>query len=122
MERDKLKPDRNIAEVTGMNYRELGKRVRQQRTLCGMTQEELAEKSGISCSFVGHIERGEKKFSIGTLVALCNAMTISPNYLLQDSLELEVLNDSVDVGKQNKALFDDLMSVLHEHYVRDRKY
>jgi len=105
-----------------MDYRELGRRVRQQRTMCGMTQEELAEKSGISCSFVGHIERGEKKFSIGTLVALCNAMQISPNYLLQDSLDQEVLNNSVDIGKQNKALFDDIMSVLHEHRVRDGKY
>ena len=98
-----------------MNYVELGRRVRQQRALCKMTQEELAEKSGISCSFVGHIERGEKKFSIGTLVALCNAMGVSPNYLLQDSLNPEVLNDSVDVGQQNKALFDDLMQVLYEH-------
>lgn len=105
-----------------MDYRELGRRVRQQRAMCGLTQEELAEKSGISCSFVGHIERGEKKFSIGTLVALCNAMMISPNYLLQDSLDQTVLNDSVDVGQQNKALFDDLMNVLHEHRVRDGKY
>lgn len=105
-----------------MDYRELGRRVRQQRTMCGMTQEELAEKSGISCSFVGHIERGEKKFSIGTLVALCNAMTISPNYLLQDSLDVGVLNDSVDVGEQNKQLFDDLMNVLHEHRIRDVRY
>ena len=90
--------------------------------MCGMTQEELAEKSGISCSFVGHIERGEKKFSIGTLVALCNAMKISPNYLLQDSVDVDVLNNSVDVGQQNKALFDDLMNVLHEHRIRDGKY
>ena len=105
-----------------MDYRELGRRVRQQRTMCGMTQEELAEKSGISCSFVGHIERGEKKFSIGTLVALCNAMKISPNYLLQDSVDVDVLNNSVDVGQQNKALCDDIMSVLHEHRVRDGKY
>ena len=105
-----------------MNYRELGRRVRQQRTMCGMTQEELAEKSGISCSFVGHIERGEKKFSIGTLVALCNAMQISPNYLLQDSLDIGVLNDSVDVGEQNKKLFDDLMNVLHEHHIRGEQY
>lgn len=105
-----------------MDYRELGRRVRSQRAMCGLTQEELAEKSGISCSFVGHIERGEKKFSIGTLVALCNAMRISPNYLLQDSLDQEVLNDSVDVGAQNKALFDDLMNVLHEHRLREDKY
>lgn len=105
-----------------MDYRELGRRVRQQRNMCGLTQEELAEKSGISCSFVGHIERGEKKFSIGTLVSLCNAMKISPNYLLQDSLDMEVLNDSVDVGQRNKALFDDLMNVLHEHRIREEKY
>ena len=105
-----------------MDYKELGRRVRQQRALCKLTQEELAEKSGISCSFVGHIERGEKKFSIGTLVALCNAMEVSPNYLLQDSLEPEVLNNSVDVGAQNKALFNDLMEVLYEHRLKDRKY
>lgn len=105
-----------------MDYRELGRRVRQQRTMCELTQEELAEKSGISCSFVGHIERGEKKFSIGTLVALCNAMKISPNYLLQDSLDVDVLNNTVDVGQQNMALFNDLMNVLHEHRIRDNKY
>ena len=105
-----------------MDYRELGRRVRQQRVMRRMTQEELAEKSGISCSFVGHIERGEKKFSIGTLVALCNAMKISPNYLLQDSLDQQVLNDSVDVGQKNKALFDDLMNVLREHHIREEKY
>ena len=105
-----------------MDYRELGRRVRQQRTMCGLTQEELAEKSGISCSFVGHIERGEKKFSIGTLVALCNAMKISPNYLLQDSLNQQVLNDSVDVGQKNKALFDDMMNLLREHHIRDENY
>ena len=98
-----------------MNYRELGRRIRQQRTLCGMTQEELAEKSCISCSFVGHIERGEKKFSIGTLVSLCNALGVSPNYLLQDSLDTSVLDDAVDVGEANKALFEDMMRVLREH-------
>jgi len=31
-----------------MDYKELGRRVRQQRTLNKLTQEELAEKSGIS--------------------------------------------------------------------------
>ena len=105
-----------------MDYAELGRRVRQQRVLSGMTQEELAEKSGISCSFVGHIERGEKKFSIGTLVGLCNAMGVTPNYLLQDSLSVEVLNSSVDVGRENKELFDDMMALLHEHGRKNNRY
>lgn len=105
-----------------MDYKELGRRVRQRRVMRELTQEELAEKAGISCSFVGHIERGEKKFSIGTLVALCNAMEISPNYLLQDSLDLKVLNNSVDVGEKNKAFFDGMMNLLHEHRVWDKEY
>ena len=105
-----------------MNYKELGRRIRQQRVLCRLTQEELAEKSGISCSFVGHIERGEKKFSIGTLVSICNAMVVSPDYLLQDSLDAEVLNNSVDVGEENRALFEDLMQVLNDHGRRNDGY
>ena len=98
-----------------MDYKELGRRVRQQRVLKSITQEALAEKAGISCSFVGHIERGEKKFSIGTLVALCNALEVAPNYLLQDSLDINVLNNSVDVGEKNLALFNGMMNLLHEH-------
>ena len=98
-----------------MDYQALGRRVRQQRVMANLTQEELAEKSGISCSFVGHIERGEKKFSIGTLVSLCNALGISPNTLLQDSLDTEVLNGGQDVGAEHKALFMDMLHVLREH-------
>jgi len=98
-----------------MDYGELGRRVRQRRVMLQLTQEELAEKAGISCSFVGHIERGEKKFSIGTLVSLCNAMEISPNYLLQDSLDVAVLNSEMDVGKQNQAFYNGMMQLLHEH-------
>ncbi len=105
-----------------MDYKELGRRVRQRRVMLELTQEDLAEKAGISCSFVGHIERGEKKFSIGTLVAICNAMEIAPNYLLQDSLDIAVLNNSVDVGQKNKALFDGMMSLLHEHRLWDDAY
>jgi len=105
-----------------MDYRDLGRRVRQRRVMMELTQEELAEKAGISCSFVGHIERGEKKFSIGTLVALCNAMEISPNYLLQDSLDVTVLTSGVDVGAENKALFEGMMNLLHEHRQWDKKY
>lgn len=105
-----------------MDYRALGKRVRQQRVMLDLTQEELAEKSGISCSFVGHIERGEKKFSIETLVSLCNALNIAPNALLQDSLEPNVLNDSVDVGEENRELFMGIVNVFREHNFGKPRY
>ena len=44
-----------------MDYAKLGMRVRQQRVLNRLTQEQLAEKTGVSSSFIGHIERGESQ-------------------------------------------------------------
>jgi len=97
-----------------MDYKALGKRVRQQRMVAELTQEQLAEKSGVSCSFIGHIERGEKKASVETLVCLCNAMKVSPTVLLQESLDEEVVNAD-DSGK----LLHDLMSVMREHNMHE---
>ena len=51
-----------------------------------MTQEQLAEMTGISASFLGHIERGSRVASIDTLVALCNALNVRADYLLAGSL------------------------------------
>lgn len=74
-----------------MRYDRLGERIRQQRVLAKMTQEKLAEKAGISLSFLGHIERGNRKASIETVVSICNALKVSPGLLLQDSLDSELL-------------------------------
>lgn len=103
-----------------MDYQALGKRVRKQRLLSEMTQENLAEAAGISCSFVGHIERGEKKASIETLIALCNAMKVSPNVLLQDSLEDGYLDG--DIVADDKKLVSDIINVLREHTQNDTPY
>lgn len=96
-----------------MDYQALGKRVRKQRLLSDMTQEDLAEAAGISCSFVGHIERGEKKASLETLIALCNAMQVSPNVLLQDSLDNAFLEEGLVM--EDGKLVSDIMKVLREH-------
>lgn len=69
-----------------MDYKALGSRVRRQRRLMGLTQEALAEQIGISPSFLGHVERGTRKASLETLVALCNSLEISADALLADSL------------------------------------
>ena len=70
-----------------IDYKDLGQRVRIMRRKNSLTQEELAEKAGISASFMGHIERGSRIASLDTLVALCNALKTSPQYFLAASLE-----------------------------------
>lgn len=69
-----------------IDYKDLGKRVRELRRKLGFTQEILAEKCGISASFLGHIERGTRVASIETLVSLCNLLHVTPQYLLSASL------------------------------------
>ena len=70
-----------------MDYVDMGKRVRKQRQLIGLTQQELAERIGVSTSFVGHVERGTRKASLETLVALSNALGVGVDYLLAGSLQ-----------------------------------
>lgn len=72
-----------MAEI---DYKDLGKRVRETRRQFSLTQEQLAEQVGISASFLGHIERGSRVASIETLVALCNTLRVTPQYLLSASL------------------------------------
>jgi len=96
----------------------MGARVRQLRELNDWTQGELAVRVGVSGSFIGHIERGEKKASVDTVVALCNALEVSPSVLLQDSLSDAVMQSQLSFEAQNQDLMKDIMSVLREHTSR----
>ena len=49
-----------------------------------MTQEELAEKVGVSISFCANIERGKKGVSMFVLRDLADALDITVNQLLYD--------------------------------------
>lgn len=101
-----------------MDYEKLGVRVRQQRELNNLTQGQLARKAGVTGSFIGHIERGEKKASVETVVALCNALEISPSVLLQDSLSDAALQSQMAIDAENQDLMRGIMHVLREHKKR----
>ena len=66
-----------------MLYQRIGKRIRAQRKLKGMTQEQLSQTAGISLSFLGHIERGTRKLSVETLYAICMALDCSSDQLME---------------------------------------
>lgn len=101
--------------MLSVDYEKLGLRVRQQRELNGLTQSQLARKVGITGSFIGHIERGEKKASVDTVVALCNALEISPTVLLQDSLSDAAMQSQLSFDEDSQDLMRGIMSVLREH-------
>lgn len=65
-----------------MDYVLLGKQVRIRRMVLELTQEGLADKIGVSTSFIGHIERGSRKLSVETLYRLCKVLDTSADFLL----------------------------------------
>lgn len=77
-----LKWQVRFMEDVDMLYIMVGKRVRQLRLRRNLTQEQLAERAGISTSFLGHIERGSRKLSLETFYRLIRALDCSANALL----------------------------------------
>lgn len=71
---------------SGINKELLGQRLKKERKQLNMTQEELAELIGVTPAFVGHIERAERSFSLDTLARLCDALGVTIDYLLCDTL------------------------------------
>lgn len=63
-------------------YVEIGERLRQQRKKMGMTQDKAAELLGISSTYYGEIERGNRKISVQRVLTVYEKMGLEPTYLL----------------------------------------
>ena len=102
-----------------MDYLRLGQRIRRQRKLMGLTQKEVAERAGISLPFYGHIERGTRKASLETTVDIANALGVSTDMLLQESLDVmtKPLASDACLSEHSRALSTDIVGVLREHDV-----
>lgn len=60
----------------GNVYEQVGNTVRDFRTKAGLTQQQLAERAGLSVSFVSFLESGRKKGSLETYQRLARALGI----------------------------------------------
>ena len=89
----------------GQLYRIVGQQVRRIRQQRRLTQEKLAERAGVSLSFVDHIECGTRRMSVDTLYRLALALDCSANDLLlmQDAA---VRRDAAELLRYAAALVE----------------
>ena len=64
------------------NQAEFGRRAAELRSIKRMTQEDLAEKLGVSKKHISEIERGIAACSIDLLLDISTALNVSTDYLL----------------------------------------
>ena len=77
-----------------IDYEKIGKRIKKTRKARGYTQETLANMVGISIPYMSHVETADSKIGLQTLIKIANALEISANDLLCDSLI--ICTDSYD--------------------------
>lgn len=64
------------------DIKETGKRIQALRKLNGYTQEQLAEDIGISMEQQSKVERGQRGYSVDTLVCVSQLFDVSLDYLI----------------------------------------
>mgnify|MGYP003623576678 CR=1 FL=1 len=69
-----------------LDYKQLGVRIKRHRTVAELTQEQLASIVDVATSNISHIERATTKVSLPTLVKIANALGVSLDQLVCDSL------------------------------------
>ena len=67
-----------------MDYYEIGQRIRKIRKARGISQEQLAEKIGISTTHMSHIETANTKLSLSVFVSIAEALDVRTDALLYD--------------------------------------
>ncbi|RAV02694.1 helix-turn-helix domain-containing protein [Paenibacillus sp. YN15] len=93
-----------------MEFKQLvGEQVRKARKLRGITQEKLAELSGVSLSYLSDVERSQRNISLESLGKIIEALRIEPAQLFTDDSipEDASLNDANDSLRALNILLKD---------------
>ena len=111
-----------------IDYEAIGCNVKKFRNRMGLTQIKIGEKFGIEPSNISHIERGATKVSLPTLVSIANALEVSLDEIIYDSLvknehiKIELIDDLIKdcTSDELSAVIDIVKTTLN--ILRKNKY
>lgn len=100
---------------------EVGQRIMERRKRMGMTQEELAERSGLTTQFVSYAESGKRASRPENLMKIAAVLGVSTDYLLtgdiidKDKLLLSDKLDKLDAEEVRivESIIDECISLYH---------
>ena len=73
--------------VNELDYKMIGQRIRAERNKKGWQQSKLAFRAGMAAAHLSHIETAQTKLALPTIVKIANALSVSVDDLLCDSME-----------------------------------
>lgn len=80
----------------------IGKRIKEARLNLGLTQEELAEKIGVTKGAIANYEKNTSHPKEPVMYALIETLGVDANYLFQDCVKIS--NPSISLSEKEKAV------------------
>jgi len=102
-----------------IDYLDIGKRIRAERTKQGITQEKLAEMIDVGVTHVSHIETGNTIPSMKIFIAIVNVLNVSTDELLRGHIikskhvfEGEIAENIKDCSDYEMRIIADMVKSL----------
>ncbi|MBU4319946.1 MAG: helix-turn-helix domain-containing protein [Nitrospinae bacterium] len=103
----------------------IGENIRKLRMQTGLTQEELALKSGLSQGYVNQLENGKRKYTQKSLELIADALAIPVAEMFKEEGEqIDVVSKGIAQYKKKRpdkkeflALLNELPEHIVEHYL-----
>lgn len=70
-----------------IDYKIIGKRIKESRKNLKITQEILAEKVEVAVPYISRIERGEAKVNLKMLMRIAKVLNVDTRYLIDGAVE-----------------------------------
>lgn len=106
-----------------LDYKSIGKRIREERKRQHLSQEQLAEKADLSPVHLSHIETANTKLSLPALINIANVLGVSSDALLCDSLVASekaythsILYELEDCSNKELKLLSDSVKAIKASY------
>lgn len=96
-----------------LDFGRIGQRIKEVRISKHLTQEYLSYETDVNISHISNIENNRVKVSLTLLVAICNALDVTVDYILENeyvrknsAIESELANTihSLSLSKQKQLL------------------
>ncbi len=96
----------------------VGERIKKRRTELGWTQDQLAQKAGISKSFLSDLENGKRSVSADNLLDIARVLSLSLDYLMKGeetepkSAEVQIPASLAAFAEQERLSFKQTVALL----------
>ena len=105
--------------MRNLDFAFIGQRIKEVRNDRHLTQEYIADVTGVNVSHISNIETNKVKVSLTLLVQICNALDVTMDYLLENEyhnptsiIEKELFNIMKDMKKEKQETLLRIAKVL----------